>query len=182
MQSDISNTETVNPVDNWMNQEITPTISECSTYLYEFSRQDFRDIEASRSMLSKLVLLNHKLGLLYADAIELKNEFETQSEEIYSKVLLLFSGKNPNTETRITAETIKAAGNLATSDVEAFAKLFPSVAAKLNILPGSEPKRRINLLSATSDKLKLLQRDVQESINAIKHIGNRDLQHTVHGV
>mgnify|MGYP003328535929 CR=1 FL=1 len=182
MESDTENTQKADPVELWMLKEIAPAISECSTYLYEFSRQDLRDIHSSKEMLSKLILLNHKLGLLYADAVELKSEFETQSEEIYSKVLLMFSGKNPNTEARLTAETIKAAGQLATSDIVAFSKIFPSVSSKLNILPGLEPKRKINSLVSVADRLKMLQRDVQESINAIKHIGNRDLQHTIHGV
>lgn len=180
MESDNSNTE--DPLASWMEREIAPAILESSSFLYEFSRKDLRDVESSKELLSKLILLNHRLGMLYADAIELKNEFETQSEEIYSKVLLLFAGKNPNTDTKLTAETIKAAGLLATSDIVAFSNMFPSVAERLNVVSGSEPKRRMTTLSATADKLRLLQRDIQESINAIKHIGNRDLQHTVHGV
>lgn len=181
MESDNSNTNE-DPLISWMEREISPAILESSSFLYEFSRKDLRDIESSKELLSKLILLNHRLGMLYADAVELKNEFETQSEEIYSKVLLLFAGKNPNNDLKLTAETIKAAGTLATSDIVAFSKMFPSVAPRLNIVAGNEPKRRISTLNATVDKLRLLQRDVQESINAIKHIGNRDLQHTVHGV
>jgi len=71
---------------------------------------------------------------------------------------------------------------LASSNFQAFRELFPSVALRLSLTVGDEPRRRHNAVSATAEKLKGIQRDIQESINAIKHIGNRDLQHVIHGL
>jgi hypothetical protein len=169
-------------VKKWLQESINPAVEEASLYLYEFSRLDLRDIDSSREMLTKLITLNHKLGMLYADVVELKNEFQTQCDETYSKVLLLLGGKNPNTDGKITQESMKAAGELACSDMESLAEIFPTVAKRINIPVGMEPKRRHNTLSSTAEKIKGIQRDMQESINAIKHIGNRELQHTIHGV
>lgn len=173
---------TPDPVKYWLDSEVTPSIEESSTFLYEFSRSDLRDIEVAREMLTKMVTLNHKLGLLYADCIELKSEYQTQVDEIYSKTVLLLGGKNPNTDTKLTQESVKSAAELATSNVEALMDIFPAVASRLGVLPGQEPKRRLSTVSATSEKLKGIMRDLQESINAIKHIGNRELQHTIHGI
>jgi len=175
-------TETEDPVKVWLDTEITPAIEESSTFLYEFSRLDLRDIDASKEMLTKLITLNYKLGLLYADAVELKNEYQTQCDETYARVILTLSGKNPNTDTKMTQESVKAAGELATSNVVAFSELFPSIARKLNLVSGEEPKRKYNTVSATAEKIKGIQRDMQESVNGIKHIGNRELQHTIHGI
>jgi hypothetical protein len=170
------------PVKVWLEESINPAVSESSLYLYEFSRLDLRDIDNTREMLTKLIMLNHKLGILYADAVELKNEFQTQCDEIYSQVVLMFGGKNPNTDAKLTQESVKAAGELASSNFQAFRELFPSVALRLSLTVGDEPRRRHNAVSATAEKLKGIQRDIQESINAIKHIGNRDLQHVIHGL
>ena len=173
--------ETQDAVRQWLKESVSPAIEEASLYLYEFSRSDLRDIDACREMLSKIITLNHKLGIIYADVVELRNEFQTQCDEVYSRVVLTFGGRNPNTDTKLTQESIKAAGDLA-SDIRSFAELFPTVAKRLNMEPGSEPKRRHNSLSATAEKIKGIQRDLQESVNAIKHIGNRELQHVIHGI
>jgi hypothetical protein len=174
--------ETQDAVRQWLKESVSPAIEEASLYLYEFSRSDLRDIDACREMLSKISTLNHKLGIIYADVVELRNEFQTQCDEVYSRVVLTFGGRNPNTDTKLTQESIKAAGDLASSDIRSFAELFPTVAKRLNMEPGSEPKRRHNSLSATAEKIKGIQRDLQESVNAIKHIGNRELQHVIHGI
>lgn len=174
--------QTEDPVKVWLDTEITPAIEQSSTYLYEFSRLDLRDIDSAREMLSKLITLNYRLGLLYADAVELKSEYQTQCDEIYSRVILTLSGKNPNTDAKITQEMAKSAGELATSNAAAFSDLFPTIGRKLGIVAGSEPKRKYNTVAATAEKLKGIQRDMQESINGIKHIGNRELQHTIHGI
>ncbi|NBS88402.1 hypothetical protein EBS67_00055 [bacterium] len=171
---------TIDPVADWIQKEIVPAIQESSTLLYEFSRLELRDIVQSHEMLWKLITLNHRLGLLYADCIELKSEFETQCNEVQSQVLLMLGARS---EYRLTAEAARSAGELASSNISALTALYPNVAKMLSsIIPGEEPRRKLNKLSAMVDKLKSIQRDVQESINGIKHLGNRDLQHAVHGL
>lgn len=172
--------QTADPLTKWLQQEIAPAVEEASTLLYEYSRLEVRDIESSRVLLWKLTSLNHRLGLLFADAIELKSEFQTQCDEIYSQVLLMVNSKQLGH--KITVEMAKAAAELGTSSVEALANLYPSVVGSLGLVAGNEPKRKVNQLSSTVEKLRVLQRDMQESINGIKHLGNRDMQHAVHGV
>lgn len=168
------------PVSIWLKKEITPAIEEASVLLYEFGSLDFKDLETTRVMLWKLTTLNHRLGVLYADAVELKNEFQTQCTELYSQVFLLVSGKG--SEYKLTAEGAKAAAELGTSNLSALAELYPVVIRSLGVAPGSEPRRKLNQLSSTVEKLKSIQRDMQESINGIKHLGNRDMQHAIHGI
>jgi len=173
-------TTELDPVTVWLEKEISPAIQESSTLLYEFSRLELRDIVQSHEMLWKLITLNHRLGLLFADCIELKSEFQTQCDEIQAQVLLMLGSKS---EYRLTAEAARSAGELASSNITALTALYPSVGRLLlSVVPGEEPKRKLNKLSAMVDKLKSIQRDVQESINGIKHLGNRDLQHAVHGL
>lgn len=170
----------LDPVTVWLEKEISPAIQESSTLLYEFSRLELRDIVQSHEMLWKLITLNHRLGLLFADCIELKSEFQTQCDEIQSQVLLMLGSKS---EYRLTAEAARSAGELASSNITALTSIYPHVGKVLSsIVPGEEPRRKLNKLSAMVDKLKSIQRDVQESINGIKHLGNRDLQHAVHGL
>jgi len=173
------NNET-DPVLSWLEKDISPAIDEASTLLYEFSRLELRDISRTHEMLWKISTLNHRLGLLYADAVELKNEFQTQCDELHSKVFLMLTSKK--FDYKLTSEAAKAAGELATSNLASLAQLYPDVVGSLSILPGQEPKRRLNQLSSTVEKLKSIQRDMQESINGIKHLANRDLQHTIHGI
>lgn len=168
------------PVTEWLRKEITPAVDEASLLLYEFGNLELRDIETTRQMLWKLTALNHRLGVLYADAIELKSEFQTQCDELYSQVLLMLGSKT--SEYKLTVENAKAAGELATSNLSALAALYPTVVRSLGVTPGDEPKRRLNQLLATIEKLKSIQRDMQESINGIKHLGNRDMQHAIHGL
>jgi hypothetical protein len=172
--------EPTDPVDYWLSKEITPAVEEASLLLYEFSRLELRDVVSSHEMLWKLVALNHRLGLLYADAVELRSEYQTQCDEIYARVILMLGGKG--SEYKLTTDMAKSAGELATSNISALESLFPSVVRSLNLISGNEPKRKCNRLSATVDKLKSIQRDMQESINGIKHLGNRELQHVVHGI
>ena len=173
-------TTELDPVTVWLEKELSPAIQESSTLLYEFSRLELRDIVQSHEMLWKLITLNHRLGLLFADCIELKSEFQTQCDEIQAQVLLMLGSKS---EYRLTAEAARSAGELASSNITALTALYPSVGRLLlSVVPGEEPKRKLNKLSAMVDKLKSIQRDVQESINGIKHLGNRDLQHAVHGL
>jgi len=177
----MTNEETqIDPVSDWLQKEIKPAVAEASLLLFEFSRLELRDVVSSHEMLWKLVALNHRLGILYADAMELRNEYQTQCDELYSRVILLLGGKG--SEYKLTNESAKAAGELATSNIGALATIFPSVAKSLNVAPGQEPKRKHNQLTATVEKLKSIQRDMQESINGIKHLGNRELQHVVHGI
>jgi len=172
--------QSIDPVTRWLQQQIAPAVEEASTLLYEYSRLEVRDVESSRELLWKLTLLNHRLGLLFADAIELKSEFQTQCDEVYSQVLLMVNSKQLGY--KITVEMAKAAAELGTSSVEALANLYPSVVGSLGLVAGNEPKRKVNQLSSTVEKLRVLQRDMQESINGIKHLGNRDMQHAIHGV
>jgi hypothetical protein len=167
------------PVVQWFQKEISPAISEASTLLYEFSRLDLRDVIQSHDFIWKLVTLNHRIGMLYADALELRSEFQTQSDELSSQIMLMLGSRS---EYKLTSEAAKAAGELATSNLDALAKLYPAVVRSLSVSPGDEPRRKLNRLSATVEKLKLIQRDLQESINGIKHLGNRDMQHVVHGI
>lgn len=167
------------PVINWIQKEVVPATEEASVLLYEFSRLELRDITKSHEYIWKLVTLNHRIGILYADAIELKSEFQTQCDEISAQVVLMLGAKS---EYKLAAEAARAAGELATSNVSAFTRMYPSVAKLLSVEPGEEPKRKLNQLSATVEKLRSIQRDMQESINGIKHLGNRELQHAVHGL
>lgn len=167
------------PVSEWIQKEINPAIEEASILLYEFSRLELRDITKSHEYIWKLVTLNHRIGLLYADAVELKNEFQTQCDEISAQVVLMLGAKS---EYKLAAEAARSAGDLATSNFSALLQLYPNVARSLNVQSGEEPKRKLNKLSSTVEKLRSIQRDMQESINGIKHLGNRDLQHTVHGL
>lgn len=167
------------PVSQWIQKDITPAIEEASILLYEFSRLELRDITKSHEYLWKLVTLNHRIGLLYADAVELRSEFQTQCDELSAQVSLLTGAKS---EYKLAADAAKSAGDLATSNMEAFGRLYPAVALVLNVEPGMEPRRKLNRLSSTVEKLRSIQRDMQESINGIKHLGNRELQHAVHGL
>lgn len=167
-------------VEQWMKRELTPAVSEASVLLYEYGTLELRDLERAREMLWKLSTLNHRLGMLYATAVELKGEFQIQCDELYSQVLLLLSSKK--LEYRLTVESAKAGAELATSNIEALLTVYPDVARVLNVEPGDEPKRKLNQIAATIEKLKSLQRDMTESINGIKHLGNRDMQHAVHGI
>lgn len=167
------------PVSSWIQKEITPAIQEASILLYEFSRLELRDITKSHEYIWKLVSLNHRIGILYADAVELRNEFQTQCDELTSQTMLMLGSKS---EYKLTAEAAKSAGELATSNIDALYRLYPNVARSLNVIAGEEPRRKMNRLSSTVEKLRSIQRDVQESINGIKHLGNRELQHVVHGL
>lgn len=167
-------------VSVWLDQEIGPAVNEASLLLYEFSRLELRDIESSRKMLWKLSSLNHRLGILYADAVELKNEFQTQCDETYSKVMLILTSKSM--EYKLAMEAAKAGAELATSNVDGLALIYPNLVRMLGLSAGNEPKRKLNQIAATIEKLKSLQRDMTESVNGIKHLGNRDLQHAVHGI
>lgn len=170
---------TTDVVSDWIQKEINPAIEEASVLLYEFSRLELRDITKSHEFIWKLVSLNHRIGILYADAVELRNEFQTQCDEITAQVILSTGAKS---DYKLTADAARAAGDLAGSNIEAFARLYPAVARLLNVEPGEEPRRKFNRLSSTVEKLRSIQRDMQESINGIKHLGNRELQHAVHGL
>lgn len=172
------NTNT-DPVSEWIQKEISPAISEASVLLYEFSRLELRDVTKSHEYIWKLVSLNHRIGILYADAVELRNEFQTQCDEIVAQTVLMLGAKS---EYKLAAEAARSAGELATSNINALANLYPNVVRALSLQPGEEPRRKLNRLTATVDKLRSVQRDMQESINGIKHLGNRELQHAVHGL
>ena len=172
--------ESEDPITAWIEGDISPAVSEASTLLYEFSRLELRDIESSRKMLWKLTALNHRLGILYADAVELKSEFQTQCDEVYSQLFLMLNSKS--FEYRLTVEAAKAGAELGTSNVASLEMLYPKAIQALGLVPGNEPKRKLNQIAATIEKLRSLQRDMTESINGIKHLGNRDLQHAVHGL
>jgi hypothetical protein len=167
------------PVSSWLEKDITPAIEEASILLYEFSRLELRDVVKSHEYIWKLVSLNHRIGILYADAVELRNEFQTQCDELSSQAMLMLGAKS---EYKLSAEAARAAGDLATSNMAALDRLYPAVARVLKVEPGDEPRRKLNRLSSTVEKLRSVQRDMQESINGIKHLGNRELQHAVHGL
>lgn len=167
------------PVSEWIQKEISPAIQEASLLLYEFSRLELRDITKSHEYIWKLVSLNHRIGLLYADSVELRNEFQTQCDELSAQVILSLGAKS---EYKLSADAARAAADLATSNIDALARMYPNVARILNVESGAEPRRKLNRISSTVEKLRAIQRDMQESINGIKHLGNRDLAHVSHGL